>query len=125
MSRYDRALEIAAIVLSIGLLLAFSRSAPPNETPVVVTPVVTPVAAEHTLLVFSAEWCQNCLVAKPHVARLIARGIKVTQIDADANPDEMKKYSVTALPTFILDVGRRNELRTNSIDEIEAALQAT
>ena len=67
------------------------------------------------VLFFSATWCQPCQEAKPRVEELRKQGMKVTEIDIDKNPELVRKYRITQVPTFIvLEDGVEIE-RTSSV----------
>lgn len=53
------------------------------------------------LLDFSATWCVPCRKMDPVIEKLAA-DFKVLKIDIDKNPDLMKQYGVTKVPTIII-----------------------
>ena len=67
------------------------------------------LAADRPVLVeFTADWCPPCKMIAPVLAQ-IARDegdrLKVVAIDADTNPETMRRYGVMGMPTLILFVG--------------------
>ena len=54
------------------------------------------------MLVFTAKWCKACQRDKPQVEEMRQRGVKVTEIDWDENPEIFRKYGVTRMPTYIV-----------------------
>ncbi len=74
------------------------------------------------LLVFTAPWCSVCHADEPQIAKL-EETHRIVRIDIDADPDSARKYDITAVPTFIVHPGASNELRTNDVEEVLAALK--
>jgi thioredoxin 1 len=62
------------------------------------------------LVEFTADWCPPCKMIAPVLAQ-IARDegdrLKVVAIDADSNPETMRRYGVMGMPTLILFVDGR------------------
>jgi thiol-disulfide isomerase/thioredoxin len=56
------------------------------------------------VLEFTAAWCSACRNVSPTVKSLQREGLPIRQIDADSQPEVLKKYGVTSLPTFVLVV---------------------
>lgn len=57
-----------------------------------------------TVYYFTADWCQPCKRTRPIVEELnreqSSAGFQI--IDVDDNPDLVKKFLVSSVPTFIL-----------------------
>lgn len=53
------------------------------------------------ILYFSAIWCGPCSVMKPIIDEL-SKVIKIEKIDVDNSHDEVKKYGIRNIPTFVL-----------------------
>ena len=52
------------------------------------------------------EWCGPCKMMKPTIQKLQekydeASGVKITEVDADRDPDVAIKFSVRGVPTII------------------------
>jgi thiol-disulfide isomerase/thioredoxin len=120
--------SISLPIIVITILLAFYYTENPKETPLqkpvptpnpdidpTPTPPVPPKLPE--LKVFSAKWCSACQRAKSYVDQIEQSGIKVIRIDADKQPQLLREYSVTLLPTFIL-CNKNGCFRTNNVQEI-------
>ncbi len=58
---------------------------------------------EVTILVFSADWCPDCLFIKPFLARLIEKynHYKFIYVDTAAHPELRKEYDVMGIPSFV------------------------
>lgn len=61
------------------------------------------VACADTVLMFSAEWCKYCQVAKRDMLNNKDEVVNwyVEIVDVDASQDVVKGYSVKTFPTFI------------------------
>lgn len=57
---------------------------------------------EPVLLDFHTEWCGPCRAMRPAMARLVEAGYPVRSVDGDREKDLVRKYGVTAFPTFIV-----------------------
>lgn len=58
-----------------------------------------------TLLVFENDWCAQCYTEHPIVEKIASEfndRLKVQFINADHNPDLVKKYQVYSAPTIVL-----------------------
>jgi thiol-disulfide isomerase/thioredoxin len=60
---------------------------------------------------FYVDWCSHCKNFKPTFDELKEKAsnipIKLEEIDADKNPEMIKKYNVVAFPTLILEVNNK------------------
>jgi thiol-disulfide isomerase/thioredoxin len=56
------------------------------------------------LLDFSATWCGPCQQAKPFIQQLRRQGLPVREVDVDRQRDLAQRFSITAMPTFVLVV---------------------
>ena len=59
------------------------------------------------LVEFTADWCPPCKMIAPVLAQIgrdEADRLKVVAIDADTNPETMRRYGVMGMPTLILFV---------------------
>ena len=56
------------------------------------------------LIDFSTQWCVPCKKMKPIIEEIQRENttVKVLFIDADANKELVKKYSVNGVPVFIV-----------------------
>ena len=60
------------------------------------------------LVEFTADWCPPCKMIAPvlaQIARDEGERLEVVAIDADTNPETMRRYGVMGMPTLILFVG--------------------
>ena len=70
------------------------------------------------VLYFTAEWCNPCQRTKPVAEELHAEGVIDFQfIDADSQVDMINKFSIKAVPTYILikdgkEIKRMNGAKT-------------
>jgi thiol-disulfide isomerase/thioredoxin len=51
---------------------------------------------------FSATWCGPCQQMAPLVARLEREGLPIRKVDIDQDRAFANRYSITAMPTFVL-----------------------
>jgi len=54
------------------------------------------------VLAFTAKGCPVCKRDKPQIEEMRRRGVKITTIDADEQPELVKQYRVKSLPTYIV-----------------------
>jgi thiol-disulfide isomerase/thioredoxin len=57
---------------------------------------------EPVLLDFHTEWCPPCKAMRPGIAQLVRAGYPVRSIDGDHDRENVRRYGVTAFPTFII-----------------------
>lgn len=56
------------------------------------------------ILYFTAAWCGPCKMFKPTLeATLSEMGLSAQIVDVDQNPTLVQKYSITGVPTLILE----------------------
>lgn len=76
------------------------------------------------LIFFGAEWCENCqnsILTVKALAKKFEGRIKVVVVDSDKNPDLAIKWSVTALPTFLL-LQRGKEMKHGRVEGFKPEL---
>lgn len=73
---------------------------------------------EVEVLAFTATWCSACRQDQPQIATLQARGISVTKVDVDANPEMAVRWGVTQLPTYVILVNGQTYHTTPDIEVI-------
>lgn len=67
---------------------------------------------------FSATWCGPCQQMAPLVARLEREGLPIRSVDVDAQRDLAHRFSINAMPTFVLVVdGKEVERHTGGMSE--------
>jgi thioredoxin 1 len=54
------------------------------------------------VLAFTASWCGPCRRDKPQIEEMRRRGVKVTEIDIDENPQLARQYKVRQVPTYVM-----------------------
>jgi len=58
------------------------------------------------VLYFTADWCQPCRMFKPVLQSVTSNlGIQVQMINVDSSPELVQRYSVTSVPTLIIEQG--------------------
>ncbi len=67
------------------------------------------------VLAFTADWCPACQRDKSHIKQLQNQGLKITIIDADTQPEKLKRYGVKLLPTYIILKDGIEIKRTNNV----------
>lgn len=56
------------------------------------------------VLYFTAVWCGPCRMFKPIVQQVQSElGVNVNIVDVDQNPDLTQKYSITSVPTIVVE----------------------
>lgn len=80
---------------------------------------------EVVLLDFAATWCGPCRQMAPIIGEITAAGWVVRHIDADREPDLVRRFGVTGVPCYVLlvhgqEVGRINGATTR--DQLENLL---
>jgi thiol-disulfide isomerase/thioredoxin len=68
-------------------------------------------ASRGVLLDFTATWCGPCQQMNPIVSRLARQGYPVRKVDVDQERSLAQKYNVTRMPTFILVVDGKEQIR--------------
>ena len=96
------------------------------------SPGFTPAAAlqaaaqgDVVLLDFAASWCGPCRQMAPIIGEITAAGWVVRHVDADQEPDLIRRFGVTGVPCYVLlvrgeEVGRINGATTRA--ELEKLL---
>ena len=96
------------------------------------SPGFTPAAAlqaaaqgDVVLLDFAASWCGHCRQMAPIIGEITAAGWVVRHVDADQEPDLIRRFGVTGVPCYVLlvrgeEVGRINGATTRA--ELEKLL---
>jgi thiol-disulfide isomerase/thioredoxin len=77
------------------------------------------------LLDFAASWCGPCRQMAPIIGEITAAGWVVRHVDADHEPDLIRRFAVTGVPCYVLlvrgeEVGRINGATTHA--ELERLL---
>jgi len=62
-----------------------------------------------TIVAFTASWCAACHADEPRLQLLERQGYTIQRIDSDINPDLVRRYGVTELPSYFLN-GQRVSL---------------
>ncbi len=95
-------------------------------------PAAAPAAAVQSatqgdvvLLDFAASWCGPCRQMAPIIGEITAAGWVVRHVDADQEPDLIRRFGVTGVPCYVLlvrgeEVGRINGATTRA--ELEKLL---
>ncbi len=60
---------------------------------------------------FWAEWCGPCKIVAPSVEQLAdeyaGKGLKVAEVDVDANPSTASQFGIRSIPTILFFKGGR------------------
>jgi len=99
--------------LCLGLLAGCQPMPPSSPAPPKCCPNQKPV-----MIAFTASWCGPCHRQAPLVDQIEAAGVRVIRIDIDANPTAIRRYSVTAVPTYIYFECQQPLLRTNQANDV-------
>ena len=102
-----------SLLLILPLVVLFAGSAGCEEAATGDQPGVAIENVE--VLAFTAKWCPACQRDKPRIEQLRRQGLKITSIDADLQPELLKRYGVNLLPTYIVLEGGIEVRRTNDI----------
>jgi len=87
---------------------------PPQGEQPNLEPALEPEPAREVLF-FTQPGCPPCEAAKPKIAELRAKGVKITTINIRERPDLMQQYQIRSTPTYVvLEDGVEVE-RTQSI----------
>lgn len=76
-----------------------------------------------TLVVFGADWCGHCQVAKPiteEVASKYENIITVAELNIDDDREIARRYEIKSIPTFILFKDGRVMSRNDNVRQVEA-----
>lgn len=82
----------------------------------------------HTLMLFSATWCQPCGVCHTYADDMAADGWEVVEVDRDASPALFTQYNVESVPTWIIledgveEVRWRGNSRADVVNNCAVAL---
>lgn len=62
---------------------------------------------EKTLIVFSADWCKYCQVAKQdiqdhHKLSEVIKNYTIVDVDFDVDKDIVRGYNIKSIPTFVV-----------------------
>jgi thioredoxin 1 len=65
------------------------------------------------LIHFTASWCQPCKAMAPMIAQFVIDNpdIAYTKVDVDESSELMKKYEVSGVPTFIINMDGEQKAR--------------
>lgn len=69
---------------------------------------------KYEILDFYADWCGPCRRDANDVARLSARGWKVTKVNVDKEPKKVDEYHITSMPTYVVLKNDKEVYRTHS-----------
>ncbi len=70
------------------------------------------------VIAFTASWCCPCRQQAPVVDEIEAAGVKVTRIDIDQHPDLVRRYHVTAVPTYFFYQPSEPPFQTNRAGDV-------
>lgn len=57
----------------------------------------------HVILVFSTEWCPDCIVLKQYIDQVVAENEnwQFVYIDSDQHPKLAEEYEILGIPSFV------------------------
>lgn len=92
-----------------AIVPAFADSRTPDSAPAAAVQAAT--QGEVVLLDFAATWCGPCRQMAPIIGEITAAGWVVRHVDADREPDLVRRFGVTGVPCYVLlvrgeEVGR-------------------
>lgn len=55
------------------------------------------------ILVFSTEWCPDCMVLKQYIDQVVAENVnwQFVYIDSDEHPNLAEEYGILGIPSFV------------------------
>jgi thiol-disulfide isomerase/thioredoxin len=115
-------------LLAVAWWIATMSSAQADPRQLASSPATAVQAATQgdvVLLDFAASWCGPCRQMVPIIGEITAAGWVVRHVDADQEPDLIRRFGVTGVPCYVLlvrgeEVGRINGATTRA--ELEALL---
>jgi thiol-disulfide isomerase/thioredoxin len=81
-----------------------------------------PVKSKFEILDFYSDHCGQCRRDANDVARLAAKGWKVTKINVPHEPKKVAEYNVTSMPTYIVLCDGKEVFRTHSFVALRSYL---
>jgi len=75
-----------------------------------------------TLVVFGADWCGDCRVAKPITEELASKYeniITIAELNIDDDKEIAKRYDIKSIPTVILFKDGRVVSRNDNVRQVE------
>jgi thiol-disulfide isomerase/thioredoxin len=82
-----------------------------------------PIKHQFEILDFYSDNCGACRRDANDVARLAARGWKITKINVPKEPKKVAEYSVTLMPTYIVLRDDEEAFRTHSFVALRSYLK--
>jgi len=115
MKRYYRRISALFVIALIAIPL-FPGCEPPAKTPCL--PKANPAVR---VVWFHAEWCGPCKRQAPTIEKLKSR-YTIIDVDIDQNPQLAGRFSVRAVPTYVVTIDGKEWARTNDAEELRRLL---
>jgi thioredoxin len=81
-----------------------------------------PIKPKFEILDFYSDNCGPCRRDANDVARLAARGWKVTKVNVPKEPKKVAEYNVTSMPTYVVLRDDKEVFRTHSFVALRSYL---
>ncbi len=110
--------RLLAVVWWMAATSTASADAPSHSSPAE-SAVLAAAQGDVVLLDFAASWCGPCRQMAPIIGEITAAGWLVRHVDADQEPDLIRRFGVTGVPCYVLlvrgeEVGRINGATTRA-----------
>lgn len=78
---------------------------------------------DKTIILFTTPTCAACKTLKPYLAEAKAKGVKIKEVDLEANPKDAARNGISTVPTMFFMEGAKMRYPVvgagqNAIDKI-------